>query len=195
MYLLSPTALSTEAGRPTHVLRYAVLRTVCLLFFFDKIGTNTCFFCRDTKDCICVILSHFHQFVSRILWKQNEKPPVGLKVIRAHLRTAKGKSCFQSYVHSVKSISVWRRFTFSLSVSLSLFCGTTQLLWHGPCFQCLFVPGTDGLEIKGIYLSQNFWFLISRHRHQDDHKCEKLEVQKPRMAATKELVQKIVGKL
>nr|XP_020503215.1 AN1-type zinc finger protein 1-like [Labrus bergylta] len=30
------------------------------------------------------------------------------------------------------------------------------------------------------------------HRHQDDHKCEKLEVQKPRMAATKELVQKIV---
>ncbi|KAF3836649.1 hypothetical protein F7725_029207 [Dissostichus mawsoni] len=30
------------------------------------------------------------------------------------------------------------------------------------------------------------------HRHQDDHECEKLEVQKPRMAATKELVQKIV---
>ncbi|KAM9839643.1 AN1-type zinc finger protein 1 isoform 2-T2 [Aulostomus maculatus] len=30
------------------------------------------------------------------------------------------------------------------------------------------------------------------HRHQDDHKCEKLEVQKPRMAATKELVQRIV---
>uniref|UniRef100_A0A3P9NRN2 Zinc finger, AN1-type domain 1 n=1 Tax=Poecilia reticulata TaxID=8081 RepID=A0A3P9NRN2_POERE len=30
------------------------------------------------------------------------------------------------------------------------------------------------------------------HRHQDDHKCEKLEVQKPRMAATKELVQKIL---
>ncbi|XP_061821763.1 AN1-type zinc finger protein 1 isoform X1 [Nerophis lumbriciformis] len=30
------------------------------------------------------------------------------------------------------------------------------------------------------------------HRHQDDHKCEKLEIQKPRMAATKELVQRIV---
>ncbi|XP_037550272.1 AN1-type zinc finger protein 1 [Nematolebias whitei] len=30
------------------------------------------------------------------------------------------------------------------------------------------------------------------HRHQDDHKCENLEVQKPRMSATKELVQKIV---
>lgn len=30
------------------------------------------------------------------------------------------------------------------------------------------------------------------HRHQDDHQCEKLEALKPRMAATKELVQKIV---
>ncbi|XP_031440141.1 AN1-type zinc finger protein 1 [Clupea harengus] len=30
------------------------------------------------------------------------------------------------------------------------------------------------------------------HRHPDDHKCEKLETPKPRMAATKELVQKIV---
>ncbi|XP_029001562.1 AN1-type zinc finger protein 1 isoform X2 [Betta splendens] len=30
------------------------------------------------------------------------------------------------------------------------------------------------------------------HRHQDDHNCERLEVPKPRMAATKELVQKIV---
>ncbi|KAK5897738.1 hypothetical protein CgunFtcFv8_015216 [Champsocephalus gunnari] len=34
--------------------------------------------------------------------------------------------------------------------------------------------------------------LCLAHRHQDDHECEKLEVQKPRMAATKELVQKIV---
>ncbi|KAM3593318.1 uncharacterized protein V6R79_010247 [Siganus canaliculatus] len=33
---------------------------------------------------------------------------------------------------------------------------------------------------------------VQSHRHQDDHKCEKLEVQKPRMAATKELVQKII---
>lgn len=30
------------------------------------------------------------------------------------------------------------------------------------------------------------------HRHQDDHLCEKLETPKPRMAATQELVQKIV---
>ncbi|XP_030071833.1 AN1-type zinc finger protein 1 isoform X2 [Microcaecilia unicolor] len=31
-----------------------------------------------------------------------------------------------------------------------------------------------------------------RHRHQSDHKCEKLECPKPRMAATKQLVQEIV---
>ncbi|XP_046879833.1 AN1-type zinc finger protein 1 [Hypomesus transpacificus] len=30
------------------------------------------------------------------------------------------------------------------------------------------------------------------HRHQDDHKCEKLEMPKPRMAATQELVKRIV---
>ncbi|KAF5901803.1 AN1-type zinc finger protein 1, partial [Clarias magur] len=30
------------------------------------------------------------------------------------------------------------------------------------------------------------------HRHQEDHKCEKLETPKPRMVATQELVQKIV---
>lgn len=38
-----------------------------------------------------------------------------------------------------------------------------------------------------------FLFLPHSHRHQDDHKCEKLVVQKPRMEATKELVQKIIG--
>lgn len=43
--------------------------------------------------------------------------------------------------------------------------------------------------------AQFLLFLLHRHRHQDDHKCEKLEVQKPRMAATKELVQKILGQL
>nr|XP_033789843.1 AN1-type zinc finger protein 1 isoform X2 [Geotrypetes seraphini]XP_033789844.1 AN1-type zinc finger protein 1 isoform X3 [Geotrypetes seraphini] len=31
-----------------------------------------------------------------------------------------------------------------------------------------------------------------RHRHQSDHECEKLECTKPRMAATKQLVQEIV---
>ena len=45
------------------------------------------------------------------------------------------------------------------------------------------------LKMKG----SKILFLTFSHRHQDDHKCEKLEVQKPRMAATRELVQKIVG--
>ncbi|XP_016144951.1 AN1-type zinc finger protein 1-like [Sinocyclocheilus grahami] len=34
--------------------------------------------------------------------------------------------------------------------------------------------------------------LCLTYRHQDDHKCEKLETPKPRIAATQELVQKIV---
>lgn len=37
------------------------------------------------------------------------------------------------------------------------------------------------------------YYLVYRHRHQDDHQCDKLEVQKPRMVATQELVQKIIG--
>ncbi|MBN3285803.1 ZFAN1 protein, partial [Polyodon spathula] len=33
---------------------------------------------------------------------------------------------------------------------------------------------------------------VLSHRHQDDHECEKLEVPKPRMAATQQLVKEIV---
>ncbi|NXD12329.1 ZFAN1 protein, partial [Nothocercus nigrocapillus] len=33
-----------------------------------------------------------------------------------------------------------------------------------------------------------------RHRHQSDHECEKLDTPKPRMAATQQLVQNIIGK-
>lgn len=33
-----------------------------------------------------------------------------------------------------------------------------------------------------------------RHRHQSDHECEKLELPKPRMAATQKLVRDIIGK-
>lgn len=33
-----------------------------------------------------------------------------------------------------------------------------------------------------------------RHRHQSDHECEKLEIPKPRMAATQKLVKDIIGK-
>ncbi|NXG96971.1 ZFAN1 protein, partial [Loxia leucoptera] len=34
-----------------------------------------------------------------------------------------------------------------------------------------------------------------RHRHQSDHECEKLDTPKPRMAATQQLVQQIIGKI
>ncbi|XP_028290428.1 AN1-type zinc finger protein 1 [Gouania willdenowi] len=49
-----------------------------------------------------------------------------------------------------------------------------------------------GKEVLPVICPQCEKHFCLAHRHQDDHKCEKLEVQKPRMAATKELVQKIV---
>ncbi|KAF6737666.1 AN1-type zinc finger protein 1 [Oryzias melastigma] len=49
-----------------------------------------------------------------------------------------------------------------------------------------------GKELLEVICPQCEKHFCLAHRHQDDHKCEKLEVQKPRMAATKELVQKIV---
>ncbi|CAK6970248.1 AN1-type zinc finger protein 1 [Scomber scombrus] len=49
-----------------------------------------------------------------------------------------------------------------------------------------------GKELLPVICPQCEKHFCLAHRHQDDHKCEKLEVQKPRMAATKELVQKIV---
>nr|XP_046227034.1 AN1-type zinc finger protein 1 [Scatophagus argus] len=49
-----------------------------------------------------------------------------------------------------------------------------------------------GKELLPVICSQCEKHFCLAHRHQDDHKCEKLEVQKPRMAATKELVQKII---
>uniref|UniRef100_A0A3B5A7P5 Zinc finger AN1-type containing 1 n=1 Tax=Stegastes partitus TaxID=144197 RepID=A0A3B5A7P5_9TELE len=50
-----------------------------------------------------------------------------------------------------------------------------------------------GKELLPVICPQCEKHFCLAHRHQDDHKCEKLEVQKPRMAATKELVQKIDG--
>ncbi|KAF5926355.1 hypothetical protein HPG69_011486, partial [Diceros bicornis minor] len=41
------------------------------------------------------------------------------------------------------------------------------------------------------YCEKNFCL---RHRHQSDHECEKLEIPKPRMAATQKLVKDIIGK-
>uniref|UniRef100_A0A3P9NRS5 Zinc finger, AN1-type domain 1 n=1 Tax=Poecilia reticulata TaxID=8081 RepID=A0A3P9NRS5_POERE len=49
-----------------------------------------------------------------------------------------------------------------------------------------------GKELLPVLCPQCEKHFCLAHRHQDDHKCEKLEVQKPRMAATKELVQKIL---
>ncbi|XP_077410479.1 AN1-type zinc finger protein 1 isoform X2 [Vanacampus margaritifer] len=49
-----------------------------------------------------------------------------------------------------------------------------------------------GKELLPVICPQCEKHFCLAHRHQDDHKCEKLEVQKPRMAATKELVQRIV---
>ncbi|XP_026148127.1 AN1-type zinc finger protein 1 [Mastacembelus armatus] len=49
-----------------------------------------------------------------------------------------------------------------------------------------------GKELLPVICPQCEKHFCLMHRHQDDHKCEKLELPKPRMAATKELVQKIV---
>ncbi|XP_028822657.1 AN1-type zinc finger protein 1 [Denticeps clupeoides] len=62
--------------------------------------------------------------------------------------------------------------------------GTTSYL-------CTFTDckGKELLPVICPYCEKHFCLM---HRHQDDHKCEKLETPKPRMAATQELVQKIV---
>ncbi|TKS87647.1 Zinc finger protein 1 [Collichthys lucidus] len=49
-----------------------------------------------------------------------------------------------------------------------------------------------GKELLPVICPQCEKHFCLAHRHQDDHKCEKLVVQKPRMEATKELVQKII---
>ncbi|KAF7213435.1 AN1-type zinc finger protein 1 [Nothobranchius furzeri] len=58
-------------------------------------------------------------------------------------------------------------------------------------YSCSF-EGCKGKELLPVLCPQCEKHFCLAHRHQDDHKCEKLEAQKPRMAATKELVQKIV---
>ncbi|KAM4543991.1 AN1-type zinc finger protein 1 [Fundulus diaphanus] len=58
-------------------------------------------------------------------------------------------------------------------------------------YPCSF-EGCKGKEPLPVLCPQCGKHFCLAHRHQDDHKCEKLEVQKPRMAATKELVQKIL---
>ncbi|XP_055007120.1 repressor of RNA polymerase III transcription MAF1 homolog isoform X2 [Boleophthalmus pectinirostris] len=58
-------------------------------------------------------------------------------------------------------------------------------------YPCSFQDCT-GKELLPVICPQCQKHFCLIHRHQSDHQCEKLEVSKPRMAATKELVQKIV---
>ncbi|XP_021013715.1 AN1-type zinc finger protein 1 isoform X3 [Mus caroli] len=58
-------------------------------------------------------------------------------------------------------------------------------------YSCSF-KGCTEVELVAVicpYCEKNFCL---RHRHQSDHDCEKLEVPKPRMAATQKLVRDIV---
>ncbi|KPP74627.1 zinc finger, AN1-type domain 1-like, partial [Scleropages formosus] len=54
------------------------------------------------------------------------------------------------------------------------------------------VPHCAGRELLPVVCPHCEKHFCLAHRHQDDHQCEKLEAPKPRMAATKELVKKIV---
>ncbi|NXR78441.1 ZFAN1 protein, partial [Pycnonotus jocosus] len=52
--------------------------------------------------------------------------------------------------------------------------------------------GKELLPVLCPYCEKHFCL---RHRHQSDHECEKLDTPKPRMAATQQLVQHIIGKM
>ncbi|XP_054479207.1 AN1-type zinc finger protein 1 [Anoplopoma fimbria] len=67
----------------------------------------------------------------------------------------------------------------------------SQTVGGSTSYPCSF-QDCKGKELLPVICPQCEKHFCLPHRHQDDHKCEKLEVQKPRMAATKELVQKIV---
>ncbi|XP_058524746.1 AN1-type zinc finger protein 1 isoform X2 [Ochotona princeps] len=58
-------------------------------------------------------------------------------------------------------------------------------------FPCSFKDCTERELVAVIcpYCEKNFCL---RHRHQSDHECEKLEIPKPRMAATQKLVKDII---
>ncbi|KAK9527643.1 hypothetical protein VZT92_014187 [Zoarces viviparus] len=67
----------------------------------------------------------------------------------------------------------------------------SQTVGGSTSYPCSF-QDCKGKELLPVICLQCEKHFCLAHRHQDDHKCEKLEVQKPRMAATKELVQKII---
>ncbi|NXQ54058.1 ZFAN1 protein, partial [Anthoscopus minutus] len=52
--------------------------------------------------------------------------------------------------------------------------------------------GRELLPVLCPYCEKHFCL---KHRHQSDHECEKLDTPKPRMAATQQLVQHIIGKV
>ncbi|KAK6490334.1 AN1-type zinc finger protein 1-like [Huso huso] len=52
--------------------------------------------------------------------------------------------------------------------------------------------GCNGKELLPVVCSHCEKHFCLAHRHQNDHECEKLEVPKPRMAATQQLVKEIV---
>ncbi|KAJ8277616.1 hypothetical protein GJAV_G00077580 [Gymnothorax javanicus] len=62
-------------------------------------------------------------------------------------------------------------------------CNTSYLCTFDDC------KGKELLPVLCPHCNKNFCFA---HRHQDDHKCEKLEIPKPRMVATQQLVKNIV---
>ncbi|XP_056869647.1 AN1-type zinc finger protein 1 [Takifugu flavidus] len=68
---------------------------------------------------------------------------------------------------------------------------TTQKEAGTRSYPCSFkdCKGKELLPVICPHCEQHFCLA---HRHQDDHQCDKLEVQKPRMVATQELVQKII---
>ncbi|XP_026860160.2 AN1-type zinc finger protein 1 isoform X1 [Electrophorus electricus] len=58
-------------------------------------------------------------------------------------------------------------------------------------YPCTF-DNCKGRELLPVICPECQKHFCLAHRHQDDHKCEKMETPRPRMAATQELVQKIV---
>ncbi|XP_048364250.1 AN1-type zinc finger protein 1 isoform X1 [Sphaerodactylus townsendi] len=62
---------------------------------------------------------------------------------------------------------------------------------HHKSFLCTY-KGCDGKELVPVLCSFCEKHFCLRHRHQLDHECEKLEIPKPRMAVTQQLVKNIV---
>uniref|UniRef100_A0A6J0T799 AN1-type zinc finger protein 1 isoform X1 n=1 Tax=Pogona vitticeps TaxID=103695 RepID=A0A6J0T799_9SAUR len=62
---------------------------------------------------------------------------------------------------------------------------------HHKSILCTY-KGCEGRELVPVLCAYCEKHFCLRHRHQSDHECEKLEIPKPRMAATQQLVRDIV---